>query len=218
MTDRGDILDTRVTNPATGDVERAARLTALCDAGWELWDAFADGDTERPFHPFIPADYGVVRAALWPLRGRPLRFLEWGSATGVITVMADMLGFDAYGIELDSDLVRSARALAERFGSGATFAHGSFLPDGYRWRGLDGDARTGTVGAGRSGYQILNRPLDDFDVVFGYPWDGEASLMLDLMAQFGRPSALLLLHGTNTGVRAFRAGREIASGPWLPPT
>lgn len=200
----------------TGDLERAARMSAVCDAGWEMWDAFSDGDTERPFHPFVAADYDVVRAALWPYRGRSLRFLEWGSATGVITVMADLIGFDAFGIELDSDLVQSARALAQRFESGATFAHGSFLPDGYRWRAPDGDSRTGTVGTGRSGYQVLNRPLDDFDVVFGYPWDGEASMMHDLMGQYGRPDALLLLHGAGTGVRAYRAGREITSEPWLP--
>lgn len=198
------------------DLQRSARVSALCDAGWEMWEAFSAGDTERPFHPFVAADYDVVRAALWPYRARPLRFLEWGSATGVITVMADLLGFDAFGIELDSDLVRTARALAERFDSRATFAHGSFLPDGYRWRGPDGDTRTGTVGAGRSGYQMLDRPLDDFDVVFGYPWDGEASMMHDLVAQYGRPDALLLLHGAGTGVRAYRAGREITGEPWLP--
>ncbi len=206
-----------MVDPLSADADRWARVNALCEAGWAVWDEFAAGEAERPFHPFVAADYDVVRDALWPYRGRSLRFLEWGSATGVITVMADLIGFRAAGIELDSNLVGMARTLAERFGSRATFAHGSFLPDGYRWRSADGDTRTGTIGSGRSGYQILGQSLDEFDIIFGYPWDGEASMMHDLMNRYGRSSAVLLLHGAGTGVRAFRAGSEITAGPWMPP-
>jgi hypothetical protein len=121
--------------------------------------------------------------------------------------MADLLGFDACGIELDPHLVATARTLAARHGSGARFVAGSFLPAGYRWRRGDGDSRTGTIGDGPSGYQQLGHALDDFDVVFGYPWSGEAALMQDLMQRYGRPDALLLLHDTAGGVRAYRGGR-----------
>jgi hypothetical protein len=164
---------------------------------------------ERHFHPFVAADYEVVRAALLPLRAPGRRFLEWGSASGVITIMADLMGFDACGIELDASLVATARALATRHGSRARFAAGSFLPAGYEWRSPDGDTRTGTLGEGPSGYLQLGRALADFDVVFGYPWDGEKSVMQDVMQRYGRRDALLLLHDTNAGVRAYRGGREM---------
>jgi hypothetical protein len=65
---------------------------------------------------------------------------------------------------------------------------------------------------GESGYLQLGRALDDFDVVFAYPWGGEAAMMQDLMKRYGRDDALLLLHDTNDGVRGYRRGREIPLG------
>ncbi|GJG87299.1 hypothetical protein tb265_24800 [Gemmatimonadetes bacterium T265] len=207
---------------ATKDVEDAdarlaGRLDRLCDDGWALWEQF-DGTVRAPtggrsgratFHPFVAADYAAVRAALLPLRRPGRRCLEWGSATGVITVMADLMGFEACGIELDPSLVAAARALAARHESAARFAVGSFLPTGYTWRAPDGDRRTGTIGEGPSGYLQLGRALDDFDVVFGYPWGGEEALMHDLMRRYGRPDALLLLYDASEGVCAYRGGRAV---------
>ena len=43
------------------------------------------------------------------------------SATGIITIMADMFGFDAYGIEIDAALVATAHEVARRHRSGARF-------------------------------------------------------------------------------------------------
>jgi hypothetical protein len=185
------------------------RLDALCAEGWLLFEAFDRDVRDRGFHPFVSADYEVVRDALLRVRAPGQRFLEWGSATGVITIMADMLGFDACGIELDGTLVKTARALAAKFESRARFVAGSFLPTGYRWRSAVGNAVSATTGDGPSGYLQLGAALDDFDVVFGYPWGGEAPMMMDLMRQFGRRDALLLLNDTNAGVRGFRGGKEV---------
>ena len=180
----------------------------MCAHGWALWDRFSVEVREKRFHPVVAADYEVVLAALLPHRGVGLRFLEWGSATGVIAIMADMLGFEACGIELDSSLVATARDLAGRFESGARFAAGSFLPAGYRTPSTDGDGRTGTLGNGPSGYLKLGYSLEDFDVVFGYPWDGEEPTMLDLMKTYGRPDAMLLVHSVS-GVRGYRGGKAV---------
>jgi hypothetical protein len=189
------------------------RLAALSAEGWARWEAFAARETERPFHPFVAADYEVVSQALWPYRRSGLRFLEWGSATGVITVMADLLGMEACGIELDSRLTETARTLGAQFSSAARFVTASFLPAGYRWQPADGDGRPGTLGTGPSGYLALGHALDDFDLVFGYPWDGEEPMMLDLMVQYGRADAVLLLHSATEGVRAFQGGRQIPGPP-----
>jgi hypothetical protein len=185
-----------------------ARLTALFDEGWEIWERFDREVRARRWHPFIPADYEIVLEALLRLRRPGLRFLEWGSATGVITIMADLLGFDACGIEIDRDLVRIARELADRTGSAARFAAGSFLPTGYVWKAPDGDSRTGTIGHAPSGYLELGRALEDFDLVFGYPWDGEVPMMLDLMRRYGGRDSLLLINRPH-GVDVFRAGRPL---------
>ncbi len=197
-----------MTPPTDADAALHARLDAVCAAGWDIWDQFDRTVRERDFHPFIAADYDVVRAALLAHRAPGARFLEWGSATGVITILADVMGFEAYGIELDASLVTTARALATRFDSRARFVSGSFIPTGYKWQSREVDDTTGNTGAGPSGYLQLGRALDDFDVVFGYPWGGEAPMMLDIMKRYGSPDALLLLHDTNDGVRAYRGGVE----------
>jgi len=185
------------------------RLDALCADGWEIWRRFDDTYRSRHFHPFVPADYDVARDILSALRVPGLRFLEWGSATGIITIMADMMGFDASGIEIDADLVATARDVATRHHSAARFVVGSLLPTGYRFRARDGggDGRTGTIADGPSGYLELGHSLEHFDIVFGYPWGGEETVMLDVMQQYGRPDALLLLYNSDNTVRSYRGGR-----------
>ncbi|HET9066117.1 MAG TPA: hypothetical protein VFN22_09905 [Gemmatimonadales bacterium] len=204
--------------PSRPDDERTRRerIAALCVEGWRLWDRFDATTVERPFHPFVAADYDVVREALLPHPGEGRRFLEWGSATGVITIMADLLGYEAFGIELDGNLTTVAQELATQFDSGARFVTGSFLPAGYTWRSGNGDTRTGTLGQGRSGYQELGMPLDDFEVVFGYPWDGEIATMLDLMHRHGHEDALLLINSLSDGVVGYRSGRVVSPADWFP--
>ena len=183
------------------------RLAELFEEGWEIFDKFSTDVRDHEFHPFVPADYGYVLATLLPHRAPGRRFLEWGSATGVITIAADLLGFEAYGIELDAGLVDTARRLATKYRSKATFSAASFLPAGYVWRPAVGDGRLGTIGDGPSGYLELGHALDEFDVVFGYPWGGEEGMMLDLMSRFGRPDAVLLLNKVVGGHRAYVGGR-----------
>ena len=186
-----------------------ARLVDLCEEGWEIWDRFDRTARTEDFHPFVAADYDVVLDALLPFRAPGLKFLELGSASGVITIMADLLGFQAFGIELDAELVQIARALALQLDSGATFTQGSFLPQGYRFRPPDGDGRLGTIGHGPSGYLQMGHHMDEFDLVFAYPWGGEEPLMLDLLRVYGSPDAHLLLHTVNDGVKVYRQGRLV---------
>lgn len=193
------------------DAALNARLDDLCEAGWEIFDAFDREVRDKTFHPFVAADYTLVRHALTVHRAPGLRFLEWGSASGVITIMADLLGYDAYGIELDGSLVEMARTLAARFGSKATFVEGSFLPTGFAFTPRDREPWTSTTGSGESGYIRLGKALDDFDVVFGYPWGGEQQMMRSLMRSYGSPEALLLLHDVDAGVEGFRGDRRVRS-------
>ena len=178
-----------------------ARIDDLVAEGWEIFHRFDTEVRTNHWHPFVAADYDRMVEALIPLRAPGLRFLEWGSATGVITIIADLLGFEAYGIELDGSLGE----LARKHGSGAHFVQGSFLPSGYRWRSSSGDERIGTIGYGESAYPRMGHPLEDFDVVYGYPWDGEEPMMRDLMRRYGAPGATLLLHGAESGTTAVEA-------------
>ena len=46
----------------------------------------------------------------------------------MVTCLAALLEFDAYGIEVDSTLVRASRRLAADFDLPIEFAQGSFIP------------------------------------------------------------------------------------------
>jgi hypothetical protein len=190
------------------DAALRARLTALCDEGWEIWSRFDSEVRQRSWHSFVPADYDRVLQTLLALRAPGLRFLEWGSAQGVITIMADLLGFEACGIEIDAALVGTARDLAASYQSRARFAVGSFLPEGYTWKPRSGDGRLGTIGQGIAGYAELGHPLEDFDVVFAYPWTGEEPMMHDVMRRYGNRRATLLIYGVSEGTEIYREGRR----------
>jgi hypothetical protein len=189
----------------SGASDLRTRLELLYEESRTMVDRFRAEVSQHGWHPFIPARYEGVERALASLQRPGLRFLEWGSANGTITIMADMLGYAAFGIELDAELATLARDLANRFGSAAQFATGSFLPPGYRWESATGDGRLGTIGEGTSGYQALHRSLDTFDVVYAYPWGGEEPIMLDIMQRYGRKNACLLLQGSD-GVQMYRNG------------
>jgi hypothetical protein len=189
------------------DLSTAARLDAVVAEGWALWERFDLEVRTHRFHPFVAADYDVVRSALEQHCRPGVRFLEWGSATGVVTIMADVLGCDAVGIELDGALVRTAREMTARLGSTATFVEGSFVPSAFRARG----ARSQWTGEGASAYPTMGRALDDFDVVFVFPWDGDFQVMVDIMSQYGSSEALLMLYTVEGRMRYFRGGREITT-------
>jgi len=178
------------------DTATRQRLDALIDEGQRVWRRFDEDVRSRNWHPFMPADYRSMVEALIPLRAPGLRFLEWGSATGVITIAADMLGFEAYGIEIDPQLVDIAREIASKFDSNARFAAGSLFPDDYEWLSAEGDPRRGTLSTdARAGYAGLGLELQDFDIVFGYPWGGEEPIMRDLMKKRAAPHARLMMTG-----------------------
>lgn len=189
------------------DLDRAlnTRLADLCAAGWEIFERFDTEVRDKRFHPFVAAEYEKVLDALIEHRREGLRFLEWGSASGVITIMADLLGYEAHGIELDDSLVEIARSLAGRFNSHAQFVSGSFVPTAYSL-GRDADD-SAWLGTGPSGYLEVGRALDDFDVVFGFPWPGGERTMFDIMARYGGADALLLTFSVDDGVTAHRGAK-----------
>ncbi|MGE3172123.1 MAG: hypothetical protein AB7O97_05805 [Planctomycetota bacterium] len=159
---------------------------------------------------FVPSDYEAVHAALAALRavrGEAGRFCEWGSGFGVVAGLAAQLGYDAHGIEIDAELVGASRELLRAHGLDVEIAHGTFVPpefvDADRWIDLESP----TVAHGDDAYAELGLDLDDFGVVFAYPWPGEEELFHRMFDRFGDAGAVLLLWTRSDGVRAFRRGR-----------
>ena len=177
---------------------RAATLDRLILEGADAWEEFRVHARER-HHLFIPCHHREAYAALRALRSRATTFVEFGSAAGVVTIMADLLGFEAYGIEIEPWLVKRSIGLAERFDSGAVFAEGTYVPPAYQdeIELLSGDHLTPTDGA--SAFEELGLELSEFDLVFAYPWPDDEDWLHELFRRHARPDALLLTYAVNDG-------------------
>jgi len=165
---------------------------------------------------FVPCDFEAAYAALSGLAAATLArgpvFCEWGSGLGVVAGLADLLGFEASGIEAEALLVDQARRLAEDFGLGVEFAHGSFVPPGgetlvhaggqYAWLTTESD----------DAYAELGLDPVDLDVVFAYPWPDEEAVTEDLFERYAGPGALLVTYHGGTEVRFRRKVRRRPAG------
>jgi SAM-dependent methyltransferase len=161
---------------------------------------------------FIPADYVLVYQALHTLQERSLacgdRFLEWGCGIGAVAGMASMLGFESYGIEIDSFLVEQAEELLEQFGLETEIVNGSFIPEGSE-RLIDVAYRESqeTLNLDTSiddAYRCLGIDLEDVDVVFVFPWPNDEPLCRELFRRHAGRGALLLTYDQTQGIRLFR--------------
>lgn len=177
-----------------------ATLQRLLQEGDEAWGEFRALAKER-HHLFIPCDHRESYETLRKLRARAATFLEFGSAAGIVTIVADLLGFEAYGIEIEPWLVNRSEEIAERFGSGAVFAEGTFVPDAFQDEVelLSGDFLTPTNGA--CALDELDLELSDFDLIFAYPWPGEEDWLGELMRRHARSGSLLLTYDVAEGFR-----------------
>ena len=150
----------------------------------------------------------AIYQALVPYQDRRMMFLEWGSGLGVVSIMADRMGFAAYGIESESELIGHAEKLAEKFGPAAQFAHGSFIPDEFEWDFSAGDEAERTNVDVPAAYDQLSMGLSDFDLIYAYPWPGEHGLFRNIVRQFGREDTLLLTYDVREGTEWSRFDRR----------
>jgi len=177
-----------------------------------LWsDAAAIWETQQnepAFEGYVSADYEAVYKSLVKYRDRRLMFLEWGAGLGVATIMADKMGFDAFGIEIEQTLVDHACAMAERFESRARFACCSFIPDNYEESARDGEEFQRTVCDAASGYDELGFELQDFNIIYAYPWPEEHLVFRSIVRRCGAPQALLICFDAREGIRTTRFGKQ----------
>lgn len=157
---------------------------------------------------FAISDFACVYRALRTLEADDLlagRWVcEWGSGFGVVACLAAMLGYDAWGMEVDRRLVAQARRLAEDFDLPVEFVAGSFIPassvpersadDDFGW--LDTTAP--------SGYDEIDLAPTDFDLIFAYPWPDEETFVHDLFDRHAGPGAMLLTYHGGEDLRACR--------------
>jgi hypothetical protein len=147
---------------------------------------------------FVPCNFGGAYGILQHLAAQAAAagtlFCECGSGFGVVACLAALLEFDAYGIEVDSTLVRASRCLAADFGLPVEFAQGSFIPAGDRllMRAAGSFAWLTTTEA--PAHEQLGLATEDFGVIFAYPWPDEERALSQLFERHTGAGALLVTH------------------------
>ena len=166
----------------------------------EIW---TEHEEASGFEAYVSADYTAVLDSLIRLQNRADTFLEWGSGLGVVTIMASRLGYEAYGIEMEQVLVDFSRELAAEFHCDAEFATGGFIPDGFLWQPELGQEAVRTSVDVADAYDDIGMDLQDFDLVYGYPWPTEHELFKGIMKSFGSPHSQLLIYDAREGIAVY---------------
>ena len=161
-------------------------------------EAFARSGAGAGVPAFVPSDARLSHAALAAVRAGGLTasdvFCEWGSGMGTTACLAASVGFEAYGIEIERELVEASEGLAEDFDLEVTFVHGSFVPEGGDELAMDsGDFETLSLGH-TPAYDELGLDVDDFGLVFAYPWPGDEWAVENLFEHFAARGALLMTY------------------------
>ncbi len=188
------------------DVVPAHVLAFIADAE-ERIDSWMTDQARRTPLGFVPSDFPRVYATLHELGERRLvpgqQLLEWGSGFGVVASMATWLDYETFGIEIHRELAEQAELLAADYELPAQFHVGSFVPP-------DGEPLTDSVPdshwleSGRPAYEDMGLQVDDFDLIFAYPWPGEEEVTFALFEHFAEPGALLVTYHGYEGIKVVR--------------
>jgi hypothetical protein len=158
-------------------------------------DDFTESSRSEPIPAFVPSDFASAWRSLEAIDRLGLAtgrlFCEWGSGFGVVTGLAALTEFDACGIEIEPTLVEEARRLAEEFHLPCEFACGSFIPDDAEEIALNPSEMAWLSTDAPDAYAELQLNVDDFDVIYAYPWPDEQDILGDLFDQFAADGALL---------------------------
>lgn len=170
---------------------------------------------------FVPSHFERVYHALKTITNENLAcgpsLCEWGSGFGVVASLAAMLGNVAYGIEIEPELVEASRRLADDFGLPVEFVQGSFIPVGAEALAeeayLDNNSVfSWLINDAEDGYKELQRGLNEFDIIFAYPWPGEDYLFTSLFEKYAAEGALLLTYDYPQTIRLLRKQGDPSEG------
>jgi hypothetical protein len=192
--------------------DQVAALIAEAD---RRCDDFFDAGLGRRYPRYIPSDPAIVHAAMVYLRNsgdiRGDVFCEWGCGFAVASCMASLIGYEAYGIEIEPELADLADRLATDLRIPAHILCTSYLPEGFEeCDGVGGKDLLPPEATSSAGDATESTPcyegLDpaEVDVFFVYPWPGQEELMMDLFQLTSTEDAILLIYLGDREIAAYR--------------
>ncbi|WP_442508785.1 class I SAM-dependent methyltransferase [Novipirellula sp. SH528] len=170
-------------------------------------EAFQDRWDQPQIEQFVAADYELVYQSLgWALESQMLigkRFLEWGCGFAVVSALASTLDLDVIGIEAEQDLLVQGRRLVDEWKANVELIHGNFLPPDSE--SLADDPTLPSLGHNvPCGYEAMGLELDDFAIVYSYPWPGEDDFHEHVFDRHACKGALMMQFCGPNDVRLWR--------------
>ncbi len=167
-------------------------------AGRQRIELYWDHFSAKPLPQYIECDFDYVAQALAVCVHRKLAdgtlFCEWGCGFGIVTGIAAILGFEAIGVEAEEFLCRQASELLVQNRVSAEIWQGNFLPRGARQLAVDEDPLVSLTHSIEPAYDQNDMSINDFALIFVYPWPGEEHFLKSVFHRFARVGALLLLY------------------------
>jgi hypothetical protein len=212
------IEEIEIEVPEAGVSDKVARLIDTCSRGWERF--FADNDDHQAPR-FVPSVPEMVFSALKAVTQRNLPpnrvFCEWGSGFGTATCMASLLGYEAYGIEIEEELVRLSRAIARRLGIPVEIICTSMFPEGYEsysgvggTKGVTPESFSDPDDEGRRPLRYDGMAIDvaEIGLFFAYPWPEEQELIQELFDAVAVEGAILIAYYNARKICVYRKVRD----------
>jgi hypothetical protein len=180
---------------------------ALIHAAQDRIQAFQDRWDQPQIEQFVASDYELVHRVLsWVVSEKLMmgnRMLEWGCGFAVVAAIGSRLGLDVIGIEAEALLLKQARQTLTDFDTPVDLVRGNFLPNGAE--SLSHNPDFPSLGHDiECAYELMGLDLDDFALVFGYPWPGEEVFHQAVFNRYGATGGLLLLFCGPNDLRLWR--------------
>lgn len=196
-------LSPLLIDPWEGAVPDRARQ--IIDSAQECLESFHVRYHKQPVPGFYPSDFELVYRTFAAIderrhhkssQGIGLSFCEWGAGIPVVSALTTLFEWKPLAVECDRKLVEAARSWMQSERLEFELRHASFIPEAY----ID------EVHQHESLQGIVAKPLDvpaldvedlQADIVYAYPWPGEAEVMESLFRLVARPGDLLVtFHGS----------------------
>jgi hypothetical protein len=192
-------------------------VSRLIQEAERRWDQFFASRSHRRYPRFLPSDAALVFAALNDMTRRDLApgrvFCEWGSGLGTATCLAALLGYEAYGIELEPELAELSREMARELDIPVEILCTSYIPEGYEsYSGVGGEdlVKFATFSYPVSSidhelrYDGMDIEIAAIDLFFVYPWPDEQELMQKLFDAVAGEGAILLAYHSAKEICVYR--------------
>ncbi|MGB7347168.1 MAG: hypothetical protein WBD20_23295 [Pirellulaceae bacterium] len=181
----------------------------LIDTANDRIESFMLSD-QKVIPNFVTCDFHLLAQALRWIDENHLcagnRFMEWGSGFGVGVLLAALNGKESVGIEIEQVLCDEASRLSDAVDVRADFYCGSFVPHDVPGL-LELSAEVKNVDTHEDDmYEYIGLEIEDFDLVFAFPWPGENGFFEAVFEACAADGALLLTYRGREGMHLLRKG------------